>query len=152
MKVRKISDLVDWTRLMHHLLAEHLAANTDQNKDELARMLLAYVADHEAALAKIIDGFEARADPKALNTWMYDYLEHRKVDLARLSEQPFSEMTFDEICGSVFDAHNQAIELYRDLLGRADILEAKELLRSLLSIEEHETMRLAQQINRSRVN
>ena len=150
MKVQTISDLIDWTRMMHRQLAERLAEGSTQHGEEMTKMLLSYLADHETSLEKIIDGFEQRADSKALNTWVYDYLGHEPIDLHRSSDAPFAEMNFDEICGSVFDVHNQAIDLYRDLLGRADIPEAQELLQSLLSIEEHETMRLAQQTNRMR--
>ena len=150
MKVKTISDLIDWTRLMHHQLADHLNAGAAQHEQELAKMLLSYLADHETALEKIIDGFEHRADAKALNTWVYDYLNNDPIDPKRKSNADFSDMSFDEICLSVFDVHNQAIDLYRELLGRADIPEAQELLQDLLSIEEHETMRLAMQTNRMR--
>jgi len=150
MKVKTISDLIDWTRLMHQQLAERLKEGATHHERELARMLLSYLADHEAALETIIDGFEKRADAKALNTWVYDYLNHEPIDPKRKSDAAFSDMSFDEICLSVFDVHNQAIDLYRELLGRADIPEAQELLRELLAIEEHETMRLAMQTNRMR--
>jgi rubrerythrin len=150
MKVQRISDLIDWTRVMHHQLAERLANSSMQHENEMANLLLSYLAEHEATLEKIIDGFEQEADSKALNTWVYDYLEHEQIDLHRFCAKPFKEMNFNEICGSVFDVHNQAIDLYRELLGRADIPEAQELLRALLAIEEHETMRLAQQTNRMR--
>jgi len=150
MKVEKFSDLIDWTRAMHHRLAECLAHCSTQSEQELAKLLLSYLADHEAALEKIVDGFEKNADPKALNTWVYDYLGHEPIDPHRSCDAPFAKMSFDEICGSVFDAHNQVIDLYKSLLGRADIPEARDLLQALLDMEEHETMRLAQQTNRMR--
>lgn len=150
MKVQTISDLIDWTRMMHQQLAERLADGSKQHEQEMARLLLSYLADHEATLERTIDGFEQRADSKVLKTWVHDYLGHEPIDLHRSCDAPFAEMTFDEICGLVFDAHNQVIDLYRDLLGRADIPEAQELLQALLDIEKHETMRLAQQTNRMR--
>lgn len=150
MKVRRFSDLIDWTRVMHGQLAVRLADGSLQHENEMTKLLLSYLADHEAALAKIIDNFEKLGDAKALNTWVSDYLGHETIDLDRYSDKLFSGMTFDEIVGSVFDAHNQAITLYREMLGRADIPAARELLQTLLDIEEHETMRLAQQTNRMR--
>ena len=150
MKVQTISDLIDWTRVMHHRLAERLAHCSTQSEQEMAKMLLSYLADHEATLEKIVDGFEKRADPKVLNTWVYAYLGHEPIDPHRTCDLPFAQMSFDEICGSVFDVHNQAIDLYRNLLGRANVPEAQELLQALLAMEEHETMRLAKQTNRMR--
>lgn len=150
MKVQTISDLIDWTRALHQRLAGNLAEGAAQHEQEMARLLLSYLADHEAALERIIEGFEQRADPKALKTWVYDYLAHEPIDLQRICDAAFAEMNLDEICGQVFNAHNQAIDLYRDLLERADIPEAQELLQELLAIEKNETMRLAQQTNRMR--
>ncbi|MEM1048678.1 MAG: ATPase [Pseudomonadota bacterium] len=150
MKVQRISDLIDWTRTMHRELGERLADGSTHHEQEMTKLLLSYLADHEATLEKMIDGFEQRADSKALNTWVYDYLGRQPIDLRRSGDAPFAEMDFNDICASVFIAHNQAIDLYRDLLGRADIPEAQELLQALLTIEEHETMRLAQQTNRMR--
>ncbi|WP_422378298.1 ATPase [Roseibium sp.] len=148
MKVKTISDLIDWTRLMHRQLGERLTTGSALHDQEMARMLLSYLADHEAALEKIIEGFEQGADLSALNTWVYDYLSHEQIDLKRSCDVPFEKMNFNEICLTVFDVHNQAIDLYRDLLRRADIPEAKELLQALLAMEEHETMRIAQQTGR----
>lgn len=150
MKVETFSDLIVWTREMHHRLAECLAHCSTQSEQELAKMLLTYLADHEAALEKIVDGFVQRADPKALNTWVYDYLGHEPINPHRTCDAPFAQMSVDEICESVFDFHNQVITLYRYLLGRAEIPEARDLLQALLNMEEHETMRLAQQSNRIR--
>jgi len=150
MDVKKISDLIDWSRAMHTQLAERMADGSARHEQEMTRMLLAYLSDHETALAKMIDGFEQRADVKALNTWVYDYLEHKPIELHRGSDAAFADMSFDEILKSVFDVHNQAIDLYRELHGRVDIPEAKDLLQALLDMEEHETMRLAQQTNRMR--
>lgn len=44
--------------------------------------------------------------------------------------------------------HDQIIELYKTLIGKAEIPEAKELLESLLTMEQNESMRLARQIGR----
>ena len=150
MKAETFADLIDWTRAMYHRLAECLAHCSTQSERELAKLLLTYLADHEATLETIVDGFEKRADPKALNTWVYDYLGHEPIDPHQACDAPFAAMSFDEICASVFALHNQVTTLYRYLLGRAEIPEARELLEALLDMEEHETMRLAQQSNRIR--
>ncbi len=60
-------------------------------------------------------------------------------------------MSFDEISHEVFAFHDQAIELYRYLEGRAEIPEARILIQELRKMEEHEAMRLAHQADRARV-
>lgn len=150
MKVETFADLIDWTRAVHHRLAECLEHCSNETDQGLAKLLLSYLADHEATLEKIVDGFEKRADPKALHTWVYDYLGHEPIDPHRACDKPFASMTLDEICKSVFELHSQVTSLYRYLVGRAEIPEARELLLALLDMEEHEVMRLAQQTNRIR--
>ena len=59
-------------------------------------------------------------------------------------------MGFEDISREVFSLHDQVIALYRYLEGRADTPEARDLVRELLKLEEHEAMRLSQQINRAR--
>lgn len=150
MKIETLGDLIDWTRALHKRLADCLGHCTTHAEEARARWLLTYLADHESTLEKIVDGFSKRTDPRTLHTWVYDYLGHSPIDPHRVCDAPYANMTFDEICASVFELHSQVMELYRYLLGRADIPEARELIESLLAMEEHETLRLAQQSNRLR--
>lgn len=57
-------------------------------------------------------------------------------------------MSVDEISREIFAIHNQIIDLYRSLETRPGLDRARELLGEMLQLEEHETMRLAQQVNR----
>lgn len=148
MKIETIKDLVDWTRDVHQHLGRCLAEASSKTEQAKAEALMTYVADHEAAISATIDGFEQAADAKALQTWVYDFLEHKPVDPKAASDRHFAEMSFDEISGIIFEVHNQVLLLYRYLLSQAVIPEAQELLQPLLQMEEHETMRLAQQIGR----
>jgi hypothetical protein len=150
MKIETFQDLIDWTRDVHRHLADVLEEASEGNDQRLAEALMHYVADHEAAIASAIDGFEKAADPKALHTWVVDYVEREPIDLSGADAAAFAGMSFDQIAAEVFAVHNKVLELYRYLLSRSDIPEAKDLLEPLLRMEEHETMRLAQQIGRSR--
>lgn len=149
-RVETFADLIDWTRAVHSRLADCLAHCSTHSEQARARMLLSYLADHEAKLERIVDGFKKRADSKALNTWVYDYVGHPPIDPHRDCDAPFASMTFDEICTAVFDLHEQVTGLYTYLLSRAEIPEARELIEALMDMEQHETMRLAQQSNRIR--
>ena len=151
MKVQTFEDLIKWTHALHEQLAQCLAHCATTNEEQRAQWLLGYLAEHEARIGGMVDEFRKRADPKALNTWIYDYLNHEPIEPHRHCDAPYASMNFDQIFQSVFDLHNQTIiGLYRDLLSKADIPEAYELMQELLDMEEHETMQLAQQVNRSR--
>ncbi|KGE78581.1 MULTISPECIES: hypothetical protein [Halomonas] len=150
MKIETFQDLIDWTRQLHVHLAECFRHCATQQEEARAKWLLEYLADHEARLEHTVARFEQQADPKALHTWVYDYLSHNPIAPHQACSAPYAEMSFDEICQEVFSLHDQATELYRYLAGRAEIPEARDLVDELLKLEEHEAMRLAQQANRAR--
>ncbi|MGE4404670.1 ATPase [Pseudomonas sp.] len=147
MKIERFEDLIDWTRDTHNLLARCMARCSDKHEETRAKWLLVYIADHERALAETIDKIEKHADPKALHTWIYDYLARNPV-LRNQACKSYDTMTVEEISLDIFLTHNQVIDLYRSLARRAEIDGARELAEDLLRLEEHETMRLAQQVNR----
>lgn len=148
MKVETLQDLIEWTRQTHKHLGQCLARAGKKQDETRAQWLLHYLADHEKRLVKVVDRFEKEADPKALHTWVYDYVARTPIEPQKTCPIPYESMSLDEIAASVLDTHNQIIDLYRYLMGRADIPEARQLVEDLQSLEEHEAMLLAQQYNR----
>lgn len=150
MKIESVEALIDWTKSVHGNLALCLGDAVPSEPEERARQLLEYLAGHEQRLEKIIAGFEAQGDPRALHTLVYDYDIHPPLLAEKLCCKPWHSMTFDQISEEVFAVHNQVIELYRYLIGRSSIPEELELLEALLEAEQHETRQIAQQLNRGR--
>ncbi|KXS36645.1 MAG: hypothetical protein AWU55_2974 [Halomonadaceae bacterium T82-2] len=150
MKIETFKDLIDWTRQLHAHLAECFGHCASQHEEDLGKWLLEYLAAHEATLERTVASSEKQADPKALHTRVYDYLSHNPITPHQACSAPYAEMSFEDICREVFSLHDQVIDLYRYLDGRAEIPEARELVRELLKLEEHEAMRLAHQSNRAR--
>ncbi|MAX31676.1 MULTISPECIES: ATPase [Halomonadaceae] len=150
MQVETFQDLIDWTRELHGFLAKCLQHCSVQQDEPRAKALLEYLATHEANLESTVASFEQQADPKALHTWVYDYLPHPPISPHQECDLPYANMSFDEICREVFAFHDQVVELYQYLEGRAEIPEARTLIQQLLKMEEHEAMRLSQQANRAR--
>ncbi|MBF56881.1 ATPase [Halomonas sp. FeN2] len=148
MDVRTFGELIDWTRQLHKHLADCLAHCADQHQEERARMLLSYLATQESEMQRVVARFEQTADAKALKTYAYDYLEHKPIRTHRTCDAPYAKLSVDDICREVFDFHEQTINLYRTLVGKAEIPETKDLLESLLDLEEHEAMRLVRQTGR----
>lgn len=148
MEIKTFSDLIDWTRQLHGHLAKCLAHCSSKNEEERARLLLDYLAEHEAKMEKMVAEFEVQAESKVMKTYIYDYLSHQPIQSHRTCDAPYAKLGFDDICREVFDYHQQIIALYREIEERADIPEAKELLGSLLAMEEHEAMRLTRQTGR----
>lgn len=148
MDIKTFGQLIDWTRDLHSHLASCLSHCATKHEEERARALLDYLAAHESAIERIVNEFEHQGDKKALETRVYDYLSHNPIKTHRTCDEPYAKLDFDGICREVFDFHDQIIDLYKTLIGKAEIPEAKELFESLLAMEENESMRLARQVGR----
>ena len=147
MEIKKFEDLIDWTRQLHGYLSRCLHESASLNKDERASALLDYLASHETLLEKAVGEFEKQADQKAMKTRLYDYLNHKPIKAGQASDTHYADMTFRDIAREIFQFHDQVMDLYNSLIGKAEIPEAKSLLEDLLALEEHEAMRLASQIS-----
>ncbi|WP_199270051.1 ATPase [Stutzerimonas stutzeri] len=148
MKIERFEDLIDWTRDTHRELSRCLRRSALRHEEQRAQWLLAYLADHEKALTSTIERVERHADPKALHTWVYDYVARNPVIRSQPCAMPYATMSVEEISRELFTIHNQVMDLYRSLARRAEIDGARELASDLLALESHETMRLAVQFNR----
>ncbi len=79
MEVRTFSDLIEWTRGLHANLADCLAHCASRHGDERASLLLDYLASHESEMEKMVAAFKRQADPKAMRTYVYDYMPHKSI-------------------------------------------------------------------------
>lgn len=148
MQIETLSDIIDWSRQVHQHLAEHVAKDADRQQNERAKMLMNYLADHESTLSQLLKRFEDTADAKALNTWCYEFISNHPLKIEAEHRRSYAEMGTQEIINSVMAKHKQVLELYRHLEEQADTNSVKELLAQLISLEEHESMRMVQSANR----
>ena len=148
MDIKTFGELINWTRDLHAHLARCLSHCATKNEEERAQALLDYLATHESEMERIVNEFKSQGDSKALETTVYDYLSHHPIKTHRTCDEPYAQLDFEGICREVFDFHDQIEDLYRTMADKAEIPEAKELLQSLLTMEENEAMRLARQIGR----
>ena len=148
MQIETLKDVLHWPREFHQHLSQCLSHCADKNTDERARMILAYLSNHEKALTRVVSGFETSGDEHALNTWCMEYVNKHPIVRHAHCDAPFADLDAIQIMEAIMDQHQQVIELYRYLASRADIPSAKELMGSLRSLEEQEMMRMAQSANR----
>ncbi|MFE8069973.1 ATPase [Marinobacteraceae bacterium S3BR75-40.1] len=148
MDIRTFGDLIEWTRRLHGHLSACLRHCSADQQEERARYLLTYLSDHEGELEKIVTDYEKQAPAQALKTYVYDFLKHTPIKPHEDCDKPFADLDYAAICRLIFEYHDQVIALYKELVGRAEIPETRELARSLLAMEEHEAMRLARQTAR----
>lgn len=147
MNIERCEDLIDWTCQAHARLSECMTDAADERSESLAKMLMVYLAQHEHELTHTIARIKEHADPRALQARLHEAVEDQRLALDFDSEA-YAQMSVDDISREVFAIHNRIIDLYRLLEGRPGLDKARELLDEMLQLEEHETMRLAQQVNR----
>lgn len=148
MDIRTFRELIEWTRDLHANLARCMSHCATKNEEERAKALLDYLATHESEVERIVNEFERQGDTKALETRVYDYLSHNPIKTHRTCDEPYAKLDFAGISREVFDFHDQILDLYKTMVGKAEIPEARELLQSLLTMEQNESMRLARQVGR----
>lgn len=146
MEIKTFADLIDWTRQLHGYLARCMRESAGLHKNERASALLDYISTHESLLEKAVAEYERQADPKAMQTRLYDYGVHKPIKKNRMCDIRYNDMSFDDIAKEIFNFHDQVMDLYDALIGKAEIREAKELLEDLKALEKHEAMRMASQI------
>lgn len=148
MEIKTFEDLIDWTRQRHDHLARCLHDAAEKHSNERASALMDYVASHETRLANAVVEFEKQADPNVMQTRLYDYQKHTPFTPGVACDPRLTTMSFDDIAREVFAFHDEVMELYKTLIGKAEIEGAKTLLEDLLALEQHEAMQLSSQIGR----
>tara|TARA_B100000678_G_scaffold170429_1_gene142151 strand:- start:73 stop:534 length:462 start_codon:yes stop_codon:yes gene_type:complete len=150
MKAETYRDLIEWTQQLHGQLASRLEAGAaDSQTGERMSALLRYLAEHERRMQQMVLRFEQQADIKVLDSWVYDHFTDNPRMRTLNAGQSFAGLDHDALCALVFDLHNDALDLYRYLQGRAETAGGRELMQDLLAMEKHETLRLAEQAQRA---
>lgn len=147
MKAETFDYLLEWTRDLHTTVAETLERDLAPESDQRRRWLMEYIAEHEREIAQKVEQFRVQAGEAESRTWLY---EHLGEDLPPRAdwELSFADKDFNGISEQVFKLHDQLIEVYTSMTGRAAIPAAAELMRNMLVLEEGETRRLAEQCGR----
>lgn len=145
MAAQTLDDVLSRTREFHDGLARCLNESAEATEDPRAELLLNYLSDHEHTLSQLLEKMQSGAERKQLDTWFYEFTQKHNVIRSEPEHKSFAEMTSDEIMTEVMNQHEEIIELYRYLYGRAGSTPAQELLRELVDFEQHEAMLLAQE-------
>ena len=139
--------LLQWTAQLHEIIAERLEQALTPDTDQRSRWLMEYIIGHERELANTVRRYREQAGAAESRTWLYEHIGEDIPPNARW-ELSFIGMNTDQISAQVFDLHNQLIEVYTSMSGRAPIPAAAELMENMLTLEQGATRRLAEQCGR----
>lgn len=147
MQMEPLKEVMHWTQAVHHELA-HSLRDTAAKRDERARLLLEYLAEHEKNIEHLLRRFERLADREVLNTWYLEYINKEPVPDHRRITEEYRDKDAEAIYHNVMMQHEKIIELYKFLRSHAETEESRELLQHLVDLEQHEAMRMSQSANR----
>ncbi|MBT2774338.1 hypothetical protein J7J47_19095 [Halomonas sp. ISL-60] len=139
MSVETIQQVLEMTQLLHTNLAHGLEKASHSAPEEKVRMLLDYLSLHEKELSRVLELSKQDAQAAAIHTWCVEYFDKHFFALNNID---YANMSFAEIMQSIVSTHSKIIELYRFLAMRTEAAEAKELVSNLLTLEQHEIMRM----------
>lgn len=148
MKVETLNELLNWCSAIHGRMAEHMTRGAESNPDGPTRWLMEYVAKHETQMAEQVDATRDDADPRALKTWVYDWIESPPSKPEDMTEGADRHRAFEAVSRAVFDTHNEIMKVLRSVTGRADTPETRELVEQMLNLEEGHSRQIGQQMNR----
>lgn len=142
MPVESIRDILDWNKALHRELADIYHNSSTLSQDPRAQMLLDYISEHETKLAEAIDHYEAHENGGKVESWVQDYIE--KIPFVKEIRHTMERdsTTVDDIIEVTVSAHQQLIQLYKDLTENAKTERQRELFEGLASMESHELMRM----------
>jgi len=149
-KVDTLEHLIHWSSAVHQHLAEQLDTAAQRADDGLAKLFVEYTVTHERKLATQVAGVVGESDAKALQTWVYEWLEQPPKAPEAIVRVGSHEVDLDALGHIVFSAHNEIITLFHQLQTRAATPEVEELIARMVDIEEGHTRQMAQQLNRTR--
>ncbi|GGJ08079.1 hypothetical protein [Halopseudomonas pertucinogena] len=139
--------LLQWTSELHQTIADKLEQAMGPDTDQRSRWLMEYIASHERELAATVERYRAQAGEAESRTWLYEHVGEDVPPNSRW-ELSFEGDDAEQIKAKVFELHNQLIEVFTSMKGRAPIPAAVELMTNMLNLEEGATRRLAEQAGR----
>lgn len=147
MQTETYDNLLQWTSELHDIIADKLEQAIGPDTDQRSRWLMEYIAGHERELAATVRRFREQAGRAASRTWLYEHIGENVPPNSRW-ELSFEGNDAVQIQTRVFELHNQLIEVFSSMKGRAPIPAAAELMSNLLDLEKGATRRLAEQAGR----
>ena len=140
MEVKRIRDLLRWTKQYHENLERCYADCANQSDEEKIKLLLGYFKSHQTKLTTTLQRVIDSEQEKVLDGWISEYSVRQPPFQKHVCKHDLVGLTADEITAKVVAGHEVVIELYKELASQTHISDAHDLFQSLLELEEHELM------------
>jgi len=130
-----------WVAQYHKALQRHYDQESKQPHRPEVNALLAYLAQNEGVLARLIETYEHDAPDALLNAWF-------KISPSLAHVESPDTIHFDpdasvgDVIDRVLDVDESLIEIYKMLLRQTNSSELHDALEALISEEQQEEIRL----------
>jgi rubrerythrin len=137
MRFQTVRNILDFVREFHGRAARLFAAASAEVRQEKARWLLSWLADHERRFADAIHAFEAEPDNSALLAGWLQFapeLQRLPLDLPRLAPQ----MSVDDAVTIAIAFDDYLVRLYETVLSTCRSPEVRAVFQAMLAQERAE--------------
>lgn len=142
----QVKQVLQSTQQLHERARSYFAHLAHQSKQPRVKLLLDYLAGHEAHLAETIRGYKQDAAQKVLDTWVssVDPVTHL-ADEFDWDIASRTDCSFDELVEFGLGVDNRIVDVYRELARRAEPPWLQDIFQSLYDLEVQEEKQMAKQ-------
>ena len=130
-----------WVAQYHKALQVHYQEESKHEHRPEVNALLAYLAQNEGVLARLIETYEHDAPDSLLNAWFK--ISPNLMHVERPESIHFDpEMTLGDVVDRVWEIDESLVEVYKMLLRQTNSSELQDALQALIDEEQREEVRL----------
>ena len=142
MRFEQATDVLEYARTVHQRLSEFYKNLGEQAEKERVKMLCDYMSRHEKHLEEAIADYEEEASDSVRKTWFQFAPNEGMIEtLRRFQASP--DLSVEQVVRFAMEIDDCLIDYYRTMAESADTDEVKEVFDNLVSLEQHEKVRVA---------
>lgn len=141
MEYERTRDILNHARKFHSRLQAWYEGLSGQAEKHRVKLLLAYLSRHEERLSEHLARYETHAAQEVLDTWFQYVPEEDTMQRFRAIELT-PDMTVNQVVTAALKLDQYLVDLFREGARRTMSSEVREILNSLLELEEEEQLRL----------
>lgn len=135
-------EIIDSARAFHQRASAFYQQLADKAEGARVKMLLDYLARHEAHLDRALADYSETVRSKALNAW-YRYAQEQCLLQPFDVSQYSKDMTIDQVMEIGLNIDSCLIASYKGMAENASTVECREIFENLLLMEEQQKHKLA---------
>ncbi|QOC22473.1 hypothetical protein IC757_15935 [Wenzhouxiangella sp. AB-CW3] len=142
MRYKTVKDVLDWTAELHKQLGDLARKVADNPERARLKLVVDYLADHEARLKDAIVKFEEASPDGVLATWFDRAPEIELPDLEQEAVALAHADNIEQAVSRVVEFHEHIVGIYTQLAEQTNNEKIRELFENLAALENHDKLHL----------